>query len=290
LTQAQSAVFRINTKAISGFGINSDNYGNEKLILYLFTYLSMFAQFRSQYPQGRIQTEMLAKIDGLHAFRAIVSQGDAVMGTATAIDSDLEIAEDRAIKRALAIAGISFDHNFDSNYGGRSPMLTQVSRESTTINSLPSANFNAIGSASLSSGHSDMTHTTHNIQSEPALEYVRDQPNSRDQYINNYTDEYIPVQINDFQSSESELVSPIAPKPAPPQIASEPMDLSNAISNIDVEMARLGWTKVQGRDYLVRTFDKKSRQQLTNDELLKFLAHLKSLATPAIQAPSDDFF
>ena len=105
----------------------------------------MFAQFRSQYPQGRIQTEMLPKIDGLHAFRAIVSEGDAIMGTATAVDSDLEIAEDRAVKRALAIAGLAFDNSFDNNYGnygGRSPMLTQVSRESA-INSLPSANFNA---------------------------------------------------------------------------------------------------------------------------------------------------
>jgi hypothetical protein len=27
-------------------------------------------------------------------------------------------------------------------------------------------------------------------------------------------------------------------------------------------MARIGWTKVQGRDYLVRNFDKKARLQL----------------------------
>jgi hypothetical protein len=248
----------------------------------------MFAQFRSQYPQGRIQTEMLPKIDGLHAFRAIISQGDAIMGTATAIDSDLEIAEDRAIKRALAIAGIAFDNTFDSNYGGRSPMLTQVSRESANVNSLPSSNFNSIGSASLSSEHSAMTHTTHTIQSEPALEYTRDQ------YANSYTDEYIPEQVNDFKANDRELTSLATPdlanKPIMPQITDEPMDLSNAISSIDVEMARLGWTKVQGRDYLVRTFDKKSRQQLTNGELLQFLAHLKSLATPQRQSANDDFF
>lgn len=243
----------------------------------------MFAQFRSQYPQGSIQTEMLPKIDGLHAFRAIVSQGDAVMGTGTAVDSDLEIAEDRAIKRALAIAGISFDHTFDSNYGGRSPMLAQVSRESMAVNSLPSANLNAIGAASLSSGHRDLTHTTHSIESVTTLDYA-----------NNYTDEYLPEQVSDFKPNDSDLTSLTTPelanKPITPQIAHEPIDLSNAISNIDVEMARLGWTKVQGRDYLVRTFDKKSRQQLTNDELLQFLAHLKSLATPPKTPANDDFF
>ena len=55
-------------------------------------------------------------------------------------------------------------------------------------------------------------------------------------------------------------------------------------------MERLSWTKTQGRDYLVRTFDKKARSQLSNDELLQFLSHLKSLPTPQRQSVGDDFF
>ena len=214
----------------------------------------MFAQFRSQYPQGRIQTEMLSKIDGLHAFRAIVSQGDAIMGTATAVDADLELAEDRAIKRAIAIAGISFDNAFDNSYGnyaGRSPMLAQ--RE--PINSLPPA-----------------AQVTHTIQSEPAFDYGNEEYEPT---------EYIP----------EEIIPEAAPvKSSAPEIAPEPIDLSDAISKIDVEMERLNWTKPQGRDYLVRTFDKKARSQLTNDELLQFLSHLKSLPTPHRQSAGDDFF
>jgi len=252
----------------------------------------MFAQFRSQYPQGRIQTEMLPKIDGLHAFRAIVSEGDAIMGTATAVDSDLEIAEDRAVKRALAIAGLAFDNSFDNNYGnygGRSPMLTQVSRESS-INSLPSANLNALGGvgAGQLAGHSDshpVTHTTQTIQAEPAQDYASEYG----------TGEYIP-EANLYHASSEALTThtdpPAAIKASAPQISPEPVDLSDSISKIDVEMARLSWTKTQGRDYLVRTFDKKSRQQLTHEELLQFLSHLKSLPTPHRQAANvnDDFF
>jgi len=248
----------------------------------------MFAQFRSQYPQGRIQTEMLPKIDGLHAFRAIVSEGDAIMGTATAVDSDLEIAEDRAIKRALAIAGLAFDNAFDhsyGNYGGRSPMLTQVSRE--PINSLPSANFNALGSAGNLISHTDshpVTHTTQTIQSEPTIDY------GSEYGVNDHLPE------SDIHDEPSEAVTtPPETTPAPIkasalQIAPEPVDLSDAISKIDVEMERLSWTKPQGRDYLVRTFEKKSRQQLTNDELLQFLSHLKALPTPQRQSTNDDFF
>ncbi|TYQ27126.1 hypothetical protein [Pseudanabaena sp. UWO310] len=268
----------------------------------------MFAQFRSQYPQGRIQTEMLPKIDGLHAFRAIVSEGDAVMGTATAVDSDLEIAEDRAIKRALTIAGLAFDNGFDNNYGNYgSPMLTQVSREPATVNSLPSANFNALGSAgnlSERNANPQLSHTMQTIQAEPTLNYAS----------SNYgTSEYIPEEHVYYAPSEpapnaissphenpSETVTtsrsshpttnPTTIKSSSPQIAPEPIDLSDPISKIDVEMERLNWTKAQGRDYLVRTFDKKSRQQLSNDELLQFLSYLRSLPTPNRQLANDDFF
>ncbi len=251
----------------------------------------MFAQFRSQYPQGRIQTEMLPKIDGLHAFRAIVSQGDAIMATAMAVDSDLEIAEDRAIKRALTIAGITFDNGFDNNYGGyagRSPILTQVSREPSTVNSLPSANLNNLGA-----GH----HTTHTIQSEPTLDYSSEYganyaPEENLHYVSLGNSPENTQAVTHQPESYAAPINPINPiKVSAPTIAPESLDMSDAISKIDVEMERLSWTKTQGRDYLVRTFDKKSRQQLTNDELLQFLSHLKSLPTPHRQLENtDDFF
>jgi hypothetical protein len=241
----------------------------------------MFAQFRAQYPQGRIQTEMLPKIDGLHAFRAIVSEGDAIMGTATAVDSDLEIAEDRAVKRALAIAGVAFDNGFEHNYGNYAPML--ASRE-PNVNSLPSANFTPLASLGSSHDSRPVTHTTQTIQAQPSPDYANEYRKS----------EYVP-EDNLYYSSESVTAplptsQPIQSKPASPQISPEPIDLSDAISKIDVEMERLSWTKTQGRDYLVRTFDKKSRQQLTHDELLQFLSHLKSLPTPHKQSSNDDFF
>ncbi|MFM7602024.1 MAG: hypothetical protein ACKO7R_12635 [Pseudanabaena sp.] len=247
----------------------------------------MFAQFRAQYPQGRIQTEMLPKIDGLHAFRAIVSEGDAIMGTATAVDSDLEIAEDRAVKRALAIAGLAFDNGFDNNYGnygGRSPILTQVSREASTMNSLPSANFNtlsSLGASNLSSTSDSLpvTHTTQAIHAESAIDYTSE-------YGDN---DHLPTAEVDL-SPLPQTTQTTPSKSSPPQISPEPVDLSDAISKIDVEMERLSWKKTQGRDYLVRTFGKKSRQQLTNDELLQFLSHLKSLPTPYSQLENDDFF
>jgi hypothetical protein len=47
-----------------------------------------------------------------------------------------------------------------------------------------------------------------------------------------------------------------------------------------VELKRLGWSESQGRTYLQRTYNKRSRQQLTDDELLDFLNYLQSEPSP----------
>ena len=72
-------------------------------------------------------------------------------------------------------------------------------------------------------------------------------------------------------------------------VDSQLLSISDLISQTDVEMARVGSTKVQGRDYLMRNFDKKSRLQLTIEELQKFLAHLESLPNRQNNF-NDDFF
>ncbi|BBC26280.1 dual OB domain-containing protein [Pseudanabaena sp. ABRG5-3] len=55
------------------------------------------------------------------------------------------------------------------------------------------------------------------------------------------------------------------------------ISIEDLIHQSDVEMKRVGWTKLQGRDYLVHNFNKRSRQLLTHEELRQFLDHLQSL-------------
>jgi|GEM_PF-3772237 len=59
-----------------------------------------------------------------------------------------------------------------------------------------------------------------------------------------------------------------------------PIDFSDIIARTNVELKRLGWTNQQGRDYLLQTYGKRSRQLLTDDELLGFLHHLESEPSP----------
>lgn len=55
-----------------------------------------------------------------------------------------------------------------------------------------------------------------------------------------------------------------------------PLDFSDIIARTDVEMKRLGWTQAQGRNYLLQTYGKKSRHVLSDQELIEFLSYLES--------------
>lgn len=57
-------------------------------------------------------------------------------------------------------------------------------------------------------------------------------------------------------------------------------DLSDIIAKTSVELKRLGWSDAQGRDYLKQAYGKRSRQQLTDPELLDFLRYLEAQPSP----------
>lgn len=78
-----------------------------------------------------------------------------------------------------------------------------------------------------------------------------------------------------FEMDYSYDETPAFEDPTPPR--SEPIDLSDAIAQIGTEIERIGWTKKQGSTYLQDTYGKKTRAELTEDELLEFLHYLKAL-------------
>ncbi|MGQ9866628.1 MAG: hypothetical protein ACUVSQ_10190 [Pseudanabaenaceae cyanobacterium] len=115
-----------------------------------------------------------------------------------------------------------------------------------------SSNIEAIGTATLAPSYS-----------RPAL------PES-------YPEAYAPLPLSEL------LTPPVEAKPvpkAPPALPEEPLDLSDIISQTDVEMMRLGWDARQGKAYLKQTFNKESRQHLTVAELQQFLAYLQQQPT-----------
>ncbi len=65
-------------------------------------------------------------------------------------------------------------------------------------------------------------------------------------------------------------------KAEPAAEASAAVDRSQEVMRIGIEMKRLGWSTEQGREYLKRTYGKRSRQELDDAELLDFLHYLES--------------
>ncbi len=86
------------------------------------------------------------------------------------------------------------------------------------------------------------------------------------------------------------------PKKTKPKVSSEPapkiptslaapqgnlkVDLSDAIAKTSVELKRLKWTEAQGRQHLQAAYGKRSRQHLSDEELLDFLQFLEEQESP----------
>ncbi len=63
----------------------------------------------------------------------------------------------------------------------------------------------------------------------------------------------------------------------------EPFNFSKVIGQkIDFEMQRLGWTTNQEQEYLIKTYGKRSRSLLTEEELLYFLNCFRTQSISAI--------
>lgn len=79
----------------------------------------------------------------------------------------------------------------------------------------------------------------------------------------------------------AEVTTPSTPAPTPQKAVrpyeSVPTDDSDLIVRSQVQLERLGWTKAQGRSYLLDKYQKASRQHLTRQELQEFVAYLESL-------------
>lgn len=65
-----------------------------------------------------------------------------------------------------------------------------------------------------------------------------------------------------------------------PEDEEEPIDFSEIIARSNLELKRLGWTSDQGRNYLLQTYGKRSRQLLSDEQLIEFLAYLEQQPTP----------
>lgn len=265
----------------------------------------MLNQFRVRYPKGSLIGELLTIDRSQYIVRCLVQVEGTTLATGLAAAETIELAEDKARNRALAALGI------DPTAVNGSLKSSIVPQEVSVLPQPTPAVATAFSSERLEPTPAQdvsSTPSTSSVTSTPKSESKRKKkttpvvtsPEGGDEIT--VTEEFsvpeikpLPDEVEtpvmteetDFfepspdatpapSFSESESDTDTSSQPTP----ENPVDFSEIIARTNVELKRLGWTQQQGRDYLVQTYGKRSRQLLTDEELLDFLHHLESEPTP----------
>jgi hypothetical protein len=304
----------------------------------------MLNQFRLQYPQGSLTSELVMIDHGLYIVRSRVEVGEVTLATGLAGATTVESAEDQARLRALALL------NFDSKPVPIAPAKdpkTAIASEPVAVKEklieevhpvpipkvvktkkapTPPVEVETVAvkteqptpisppEVSPIPEPSPVTQTPipENIPEqvpelvlsepvEPEIEYpaeefveippispVLTQQNGKAPLLE-LTEtngghqsplplETLPLLDNGMVSQAPEIA---VEQPAPVALnTSEPIDFSEVIARSNVELKRLNWTQEHGKNYLLQTYGKRSRQLLSDEELIEFLQYLESQPTP----------
>lgn len=285
---------------------------------------SLLGQFQMRYPTGSLTAELLQIHQEYFLVRAAVQVAGITMASGLASADTLEVAEDRARRRALAVLGLypselsgsalsslpitmnsSNPVEFTTELGHIDPtFLTPIQYAplvdygenlsfSDEAGDEATDNASSLSSPSSASDKLLESRPPSNFDLSAYDEPVPDEP-VYDKYVPDKIEEPIapevPQQITPASSpsrtkrskatsSQTDIAKP-APQPTSPPVDQEPIDLSDAIAQTTIEIKRLKWTEVQGRSYLQRTYGKRSRQHLSDEELLEFLEYLKQQPSP----------
>ena len=221
---------------------------------------SLLEKFRAQYPEGCLSADLVSVSDGQYIVRAVVSNQGVPLGTGLAASADVQVAEDKARERAIALLGLSSNalETQSDNLSKQAPIET-----------------------SKSNGHQDAK-----TETSSAVETQRSAPVAA---ISAPEEVSVTLEVPEVEPDPADDSGPpleaIAEEPQQPSAATialesfdsspNPVNLSDIIAQTDVELMRLGWTNAQGREYLQKTYGKRSRTQLTDEELMTFLLYLE---------------
>lgn len=212
-------------------------------------------KFRTEYPLGSFTTDLISIHDGQYVVRAAIALKGEILATGLASSVDVHIAEDKARDRALTVLGILPDQPTATSDASPPPPQPTTPPPATPEASPSTAVYDAESGAVSSVPDRSSEEDASTEDSGPPIEDITEEP----------------------------MAEPVS-KPSAATIALEnfntsatPVDLSDVIAQTDVELTRLGWTSTQGREYLEKTYGKRSRQQLTDEELMSFLLYLEAL-------------
>ncbi len=267
----------------------------------------MLSQFRQHYPEGSLVSELVTIDHGQYIVRVLLQNNGVTLGTGLAADNNIETAEDRAIKRALK--SLKLENKVTEKVEKLIPQSSPSSQE--TIQSQPKVE---VASPPPEKPIEPVTKVTQKeepkeIEEEPkpSPKTTSEDPSKSAKKQTKSTsntkkilsvepeveDKPLPIPVTPTSTKTEEIEPEDSQEPTvepleepqidenPPMVEEEELDFSEIIARSNAELKRLKWTTEQGREYLIKTYGKRSRQVLSDEELLEFLRYLESLPTPS---------
>ncbi len=224
-------------------------------------------QFRDRYPYGCLTSELVQAGEEQFIVRSLIHLEGQLVASGMAADPSLEAAEDRAQQRALATLGLD-DSPLES---APNPAKRPVKTSPATPTGTPLASVTRPAPPPLAPVDilADPLPVEDEADGAPWPEAALPNPP-----LTAIAATSVAPAVKGEKVESPVSIAANLPPPAP-------VDLSDVIAQTDVELQRLGWSVGAGRDYLEKTYGKRSRHDLSDEELLGFLLYLESLESPA---------
>jgi hypothetical protein len=253
----------------------------------------MYAQFRSQYPMGSLISELLNIHEGKYIVKAIIQVGGSTLATGLSAAPSIEQAEDQARARALVVLGIDGrPYATQAQIVNAEPEIAPV--RSRARLSGPTTEFLPLGEAPFGQPQAAVdwsiadqaAHSFQGSEQQQQLSWLERDQEDGSESPRRSGRSLLGPEMQPFpasapaQSSFGAVAQDRRPMTGKGQerasVLATPVDLSDIIAHTDIELKRLGWTSAQGRRYLEQTYGKRSRQHLSDAELMEFLDYLKT--------------
>ncbi|MGF1517118.1 MAG: hypothetical protein ACFCVB_04850 [Nodosilinea sp.] len=245
---------------------------------------SLLTQFRHRYPQGNLTSDLLTIHDGLYLVRVCAGADGVTLACGLSAHATLEQAEDLATTRALERLGLTPSElprvtaptalvQAQSPAAATPPTLALVPLQQAPDQRQPVTDAPPILNGPSKATPPGLEYEPSLPAPEPPPIALTPPPPSAPPAPPDHLPEVpdLPEVPNDFDNDLMNLgAGPVAS-----------VDLSDIIAQTDVELQRLGWDVNQGREFLEKTYGKRSRHDLTDDELLEFLLFLETQSPPS---------
>lgn len=258
--------------------------------------------FRDRYPTATLCSDVLMVKDDQFVVKVTIETPSAGISTGLSANANLEAAEDQARQRALQGLGFIKEPSVQTtiseqlpataelpSFEARSsdpPIFDEFAASSKSVHPAPqnspeeSSLYSATSFGSVDD--SDSLQTPHNTKTHKQTDSANEDP---------VVNKSKPI---DSTPEEAKRALPISSKPAltespgdnepttskseaaPNVLLPAPINLSDVIAQTDIELGRLGWSVEVGREHLWKTYNKRSRHELSEEELIEFLCFLES--------------